>query len=163
MNPPKLTTNEKLVLEINQILYDLQAGSIKRHEAGEAHRKNIIERTKTRNQLLSLFESERRRERVELWKQICEWFAEDGDFDFVEFQIKRLLELQPEEDKEQMSEQLTSPLACRRKRTYLSNATAKRARKRRNKAAGYKYLRHYQCNECGLWHLTTEDKIDPKT
>lgn len=54
--------------------------------------------------------------------------------------------------------QLTSPKTCKQKTTYHSNETARNAVKRRNKAAGYKYLRRYQCNECGLWHVTTQDK-----
>ena len=56
--------------------------------------------------------------------------------------------------------QLTSPKICKQKSTYHSAATATRARKRRNKAAGYEYLRTYQCNVCNLWHVTTERKID---
>lgn len=56
--------------------------------------------------------------------------------------------------------QLTSPETCKQKHTYHSSETAKRARKRRNKAAGYDYLRHYQCNVCGFWHLTTQAKED---
>ena len=51
--------------------------------------------------------------------------------------------------------QLTSPDTCKAKKMYHSADTAKRAKKRRNKAAGYKYLNHYQCNNCGFWHLTT--------
>ena len=54
--------------------------------------------------------------------------------------------------------QLTSPQTCKQKRTYHSAATARRARKRRNKAAGIDYLRSYQCNVCGLWHVTTQRK-----
>ena len=38
--------------------------------------------------------------------------------------------------------------------------TAKRAKKRRNKAAGIDYLRSYKCNICSGWHLTTERKIE---
>lgn len=56
-----------------------------------------------------------------------------------------------------MSKQLTTPKACKNKRLYHSNETAKRAVKRRNKAAGYKYLRKYQCNVCGFWHVTSEN------
>lgn len=56
--------------------------------------------------------------------------------------------------------QLTSEATCKQKHTYHSAETAKRARKRRNKAAGINYLRSYQCNVCNLWHLTTERKID---
>lgn len=59
-----------------------------------------------------------------------------------------------------MNPQLTTPTACRQKTMYNSNETAKRAVKRRNKAAGYKYLRHYQCNVCGFWHVTSEAKAD---
>ena len=54
--------------------------------------------------------------------------------------------------------QLTSPAICKQKTTYHSKDTAKRAAKRRNKAAGYKYLRPYQCNVCNLWHVTTQVK-----
>lgn len=52
--------------------------------------------------------------------------------------------------------QLTSIETCKKKRMYHSNATAKRAEKRRNKAYGHKYLYRYQCNVCGFWHLTTQ-------
>lgn len=57
-----------------------------------------------------------------------------------------------------MSVQLTKIKTCKSKRIYWSKATAYRAAKRRNKAAGYKYLRSYRCNNCELWHLTTQDK-----
>lgn len=52
--------------------------------------------------------------------------------------------------------QLTSKKTCERKHTYHSQATATRARKRRNKRAGYNYLNTYQCNVCKLWHVTTQ-------
>lgn len=52
--------------------------------------------------------------------------------------------------------QLTSKKTCKQKHSYHSNVTAKRAKKRRNRAAGYNYLYHYQCNQCGYWHLTTQ-------
>ena len=55
-----------------------------------------------------------------------------------------------------MSEQLTSEKTCKQKTIYHSNETAKRAVKRRNKAAGYKYRRKYQCNVCGFWHVTAQ-------
>jgi hypothetical protein len=61
-----------------------------------------------------------------------------------------------------MGKQLTSKKVCARKHTYASNKIAYNAQKRRNKAAGYKYLRRYQCNICTLWHLTTQD-IDTPT
>ena len=54
--------------------------------------------------------------------------------------------------------QLTSEESCKRKHMYHSYKTAKRAEKRRNKAAGYKYLRLYQCNVCDYWRLTTQGK-----
>ena len=54
--------------------------------------------------------------------------------------------------------QLTSELACSRKTTYYRKESAKRAVKRRNKAAGYKYLRSYKCNVCEFWHATTQYK-----
>lgn len=54
--------------------------------------------------------------------------------------------------------QLTSKTVCRRKHTYYTQASATRARKRRNKAAGYNYLRAYQCDVCNYWHVTTQDK-----
>lgn len=54
--------------------------------------------------------------------------------------------------------QLTTPKICQQKHTYYSLEAARRAKKRRNKAAGYNYLRHYQCNVCNLWHLTTQSK-----
>lgn len=41
---------------------------------------------------------------------------------------------------------------------YHSNKTAAAAQKRRNKAAGFKYLTRYQCNVCDFWHLTTQEK-----
>ena len=55
--------------------------------------------------------------------------------------------------------QLTSEQTCKQKHTYHSKATATRARKRRNKTAGYDYLNFYQCNVCKLWHLTTQRQI----
>lgn len=55
--------------------------------------------------------------------------------------------------------QLTSPSTCKQKHTYHSQATATRARKRRNKAAGYNYLRTYQCNACNFWHVTAQRQI----
>lgn len=58
-----------------------------------------------------------------------------------------------------MSEQVTSTRTCKQKHLYHTNATAKRAVKRRNKAAGYKYLRSYQCNVCGFWHVTSQDTV----
>jgi hypothetical protein len=54
--------------------------------------------------------------------------------------------------------QLTTDKTCKQKTMYHSKETAKRAVKRRNKAAGYKYLRHYQCNVCDFWHVTTQIK-----
>jgi len=59
--------------------------------------------------------------------------------------------------------QLTSPGTCKKKHTYYSSEAATRAKRRRNKAAGINYLRKYRCNECDLWHLTTERKIDNET
>lgn len=53
--------------------------------------------------------------------------------------------------------QLTSEATCKQKTMYHSLATAKRARKRRNKAAGYNYLRHYKCDKCDYYHLTTQE------
>ena len=53
--------------------------------------------------------------------------------------------------------QLTTDVICKQKKLYHSNATAKRAVKRRNKSAGYKYLRSYECNVCGFWHVTTQE------
>lgn len=55
--------------------------------------------------------------------------------------------------------QLTSPKTCKQKHTYHTQATATRAKKRRNKAAGYEYLSTYQCNVCQLWHVTTQRQI----
>lgn len=55
--------------------------------------------------------------------------------------------------------QLTLPKTCKQKHMYHSNNTASRAQKRRNKAAGYKYLSRYQCNNCGFWHLTTQEQV----
>ncbi len=52
--------------------------------------------------------------------------------------------------------QLTNPKTCKQKHTYHSSKTATAAKKRRNKAAGYKYLFTYQCNVCNMWHLTTQ-------
>ena len=57
-----------------------------------------------------------------------------------------------------MSEQLTDPKTCKQKRMYHSNKTATAAVKRRNKSAGYKYLRKYQCNVCNFWHVTAQVK-----
>jgi hypothetical protein len=64
-----------------------------------------------------------------------------------------------------MSNQLTSVKTCRSKQTYYSGEVARRAKKRRNKAAGINYLRAYKCNVCTLWHLTTKLKepIDERT
>ena len=61
-----------------------------------------------------------------------------------------------------MGEQLTSPKTCKQKHTYWSAEAAKRAKKRRNKAAGINYLRHYKCNLGEHWHVTTQkqDKED---
>ena len=58
-----------------------------------------------------------------------------------------------------MKPQLTNPKTCQQKRTYWSAQTAKRAKKRRNKAAGINYLRHYKCDLGDHWHLTTQ-KLD---
>lgn len=58
--------------------------------------------------------------------------------------------------------QLTSKETCKKKKTYWSYATATRAKKRRNKAAGYNHLRAYKCDNCELWHLITELKEAPK-
>lgn len=52
--------------------------------------------------------------------------------------------------------QLTSKKTCAQKTTYRTNEAAGRAVRRRNKAAGYKYLRRYQCNVCLRWHVTTQ-------
>lgn len=54
--------------------------------------------------------------------------------------------------------QLTSELTCQRKRTYYKGKSASRASARRNKSAGYNYLRSYKCNVCDYWHLTTQYK-----
>lgn len=54
--------------------------------------------------------------------------------------------------------QLTSGNTCRQKHSYHSSKTATAAKKRRNKAAGYNYLRTYQCNICQLWHVTTQEQ-----
>lgn len=62
-----------------------------------------------------------------------------------------------------MSEQLTDPETCKAKNMYHSKKTAKRAVKRRNKAAGYRYLRHYKCNVCGFYHATTQVKVKEDT
>jgi hypothetical protein len=61
--------------------------------------------------------------------------------------------------------QLTKKSTCRQKRTYHTQATATRAKKRRNKAAGYDYLRTYQCNVCNLWHVTAQvqESAPPQT
>jgi hypothetical protein len=56
--------------------------------------------------------------------------------------------------------QLTSPVTCKQKHTYWSYDTAHKAAQRRNKAAGYKYLRAYKCNQCYGWHVTTERKVE---
>lgn len=58
-----------------------------------------------------------------------------------------------------MSQQTTEK-TCMTKRMYHSNVTAKRAVKRRNKAAGYKYLRRYQCNVCSFWHVTSQTLVN---
>jgi len=55
-----------------------------------------------------------------------------------------------------MGVQLTSKKTCKQKHTYHSQATATRAKKRRNKAAGINYLNTYQCNVCHFWHVTTQ-------
>ena len=52
--------------------------------------------------------------------------------------------------------QLTSKRACKRKHTYTSQASATRARKRRNKVAGFNYLSTYKCNVCEYWHVTAQ-------
>jgi len=52
--------------------------------------------------------------------------------------------------------QLTSKKTCKQKHTYSSQATATRARKRRNKTGRFFFTAAYQCNVCHLWHLTTE-------
>lgn len=54
-----------------------------------------------------------------------------------------------------MSRRLTSPTTCKKKKTYASKKTAYNAERRRNKAWGYKYLKHYKCNNCGLWHIAS--------
>lgn len=54
--------------------------------------------------------------------------------------------------------QLTSKLTCQRKHTYYKSRSASNARARRNKRAGYDYLRSYKCNVCNYWHLTTQYK-----
>lgn len=54
--------------------------------------------------------------------------------------------------------QLTTRKSCTIKNTYYSKESAKRAKKRRNKTAGYNYLRAYQCNVCEFWHVTTQVK-----
>jgi hypothetical protein len=58
-----------------------------------------------------------------------------------------------------MSDQLTTKETCQQKHSYPSREAAYRAVKRRNKAAGYKYLRAYRCNEGYHWHVTTEVKL----
>lgn len=58
-----------------------------------------------------------------------------------------------------MSNQLTSPRTCKQKHTYHSQKTATAAKKRRNKAAGYRYLSTYQCNVCDFWHVTSQVQI----
>ena len=55
--------------------------------------------------------------------------------------------------------QLTSPEKCKSKHTYWSYDNAHKAAQRRNKAAGYKYLRAYKCDNCYGWHVTTEVKV----
>jgi len=55
-------------------------------------------------------------------------------------------------------EQLTLPKTCKQKHTYHTSKTASAAKKRRNKAAGYNYLRTYQCNVCNLWHVTAQEQ-----
>ena len=60
-----------------------------------------------------------------------------------------------------MTEQLTSLKVCMRKHAYKTNKAAVAAKKRRNKAAGYKYLRQYKCNMCAYWHVTSESKELP--
>jgi hypothetical protein len=57
-----------------------------------------------------------------------------------------------------MGKQLTTPKTCKQKHTYHSQATATRAKKRRNKAAGIDYLRSYRCNLGYHWHVTTQVK-----
>lgn len=59
-----------------------------------------------------------------------------------------------------MTKQLTLKATCKRKHTYHSQATATRAKKRRNKAAGYDYLNTYQCNVCNLWHVTAQEQAN---
>lgn len=59
--------------------------------------------------------------------------------------------------------QLTTVRTCLQKTTYQSGDAARRARKRRNKAAGINYLRNYRCNVCDKWHLTTQRKDDELT
>lgn len=54
--------------------------------------------------------------------------------------------------------QLTSKSTCERKHTYYKRKSAQNARARRNKRAGYDYLRYYQCNVCNYWHVTTQYK-----
>lgn len=60
------------------------------------------------------------------------------------------------------SEQLTTAKTCKEKVSYWSGITAKRAVQRRNKTAGYKYLRKYKCNVCEMWHVTTQMKVEGK-
>ena len=59
--------------------------------------------------------------------------------------------------------QLTSPRTCRRKHKYHSNATAERARKRRNnnKLKSFYFTASYKCNICDGWHLTTQVQDEP--
>jgi hypothetical protein len=57
--------------------------------------------------------------------------------------------------------QLTTKETCKQKRNYHTRMTAVRAVKRRNKAAGYNYLRQYKCNNCIFWHVTTQVKDTP--
>ena len=51
---------------------------------------------------------------------------------------------------------LTSEETCRRKRTFITRTSARKAAKRRNLREDYKWTRHYRCNVCGLYHLTTK-------
>ena len=54
--------------------------------------------------------------------------------------------------------QFTSPETCKQKHKYWAYDTAHKAAQRRNKAAGYKYLRAYKCDLGEHWHVTTQDK-----
>lgn len=53
--------------------------------------------------------------------------------------------------------QLTSKKSCVKKHAYRNKRAATLARKRRNKT-GRVFLREYECNICGLWHVTAQDK-----